>query len=140
MANGVNGGVCLLYKGTDYATKTDLQGQGNAQLSYTGAPIPISNKSSGDYRVNLDNATSEKAVDIAIDFTVMPDDTAQEQLLSDAFNGVQGEYIFDFGGVYYISGKFTPAISTETANKNEAVIASLTFQSSGAYTRTKVTP
>lgn len=138
MAAGVNGGTVLVYKGSDYATKTALIGQGNLTATYQGQPIEINNKSSGDFREFLDNAVSTKAVDFAVDFTVTPDDAAQEQLLDDAFDGVQADYIFDFGGEYYVSGSFVPSISTETGNKNEAVIASITFLSSGEYTRTKV--
>lgn len=138
MANGINGGVVLVFKGADYATKTGLIGQGNLTATYQGQPIEINNKSTDEYRQFLDNATSTKAVDFAVDFTVTPDDADQEQLLSDAFAGTQSDYIFDFGGEYYVAGKFVPSISTETGNKNEAVVASITFLSSGQYNRVKV--
>ena len=45
MANGVNGVTCLIYIGADYATKTNLVGQGDATLTHNGDGIEINNKS-----------------------------------------------------------------------------------------------
>lgn len=139
MANGINGGTVLVYKSDNYATKGDaLVGQGNLTATHAGQPIEINNKSSGDFREYLDGATSTKALDFAVDFTVTPNDAAQKQLLADAEAGTQASYIFDFNGIYYYIGTFVPALSTETGNKNEAVIASITFLSSGPYNRVDV--
>lgn len=143
MANGFNGGLCLVYKGL-YATKTDIVGQGDATLNHTGAPIEINNKSSGRWRENLDDSISTRALDIDIEFTVS-DDASIEQLIADAFAGTSGDYSMEFvdsAGTsgYYYEGIFTPVISTETAAKDAAVTMSVQFQSSGEITRTAITP
>ena len=69
MANGINGGLCMIYSGT-YASKTSIVGQGDATVTHVGAPIELNNKSSGGWRVNLDGSTSTKSKDIAIDLTI----------------------------------------------------------------------
>ena len=135
MANGYNGGLCLLKLGLQVAA-TEIVGQGNATVNHNGAPIELNNKSSGGWRVNLDGSLSTKSVDIDIDFTVS-DDSDLQDLIDDAFSGVAGEYTMDFIDYYY-EGTFTPVISSETANKDEAVTVSIQFQSSGEITRSAV--
>ena len=143
MANGFNGGLCLIYKGL-HASKTGIVGQGDASLSHGGAPIEINNKSSGGWRVNLDGSTSTRSLDIDIEFTTS-DEASFEELVSDAFGGIAGDYSFVFTDApgtsgYYYEGKFTPVLSGETAAKDSAATATLQFQSTGEITREKLTP
>ncbi len=133
MANGINGGLCLIYSGT-YASKVDIVGQGDATVNHGGAPIELNNKSSGGWRVNLDGSISTKSVDIDVEFTAS-DETSFETLVAAAFAGTAGPYVMDFIEYYY-EGTFTPVISTETAAKDAATVVSIQFQSSGEITRT----
>lgn len=135
MANGINGGLCLIYSGT-YAAKVDIVGQGDATVNHGGAPIELNNKSSGGWRVNLDGSISTKSVDIDVEFTAS-DEVSFETLVSAAFAGTSGSYVMDFVEYYY-EGTFTPVISTETAAKDAATVVSVQFQSSGEITRTAV--
>ncbi len=135
MANGINGGLCMVYSGA-YASKAAIVGQGDASITHAGAPIEINNKSSGGWRVNLDGSTSTRAVDIAVDFTVS-DDASVQTLITGAFAGTAATYTMDFVDYYY-EGTFTPVISTETAAKDTAATISVTFQSSGEVTRTTI--
>ena len=133
MANGINGGLCMIYSGT-YAAKTDIVGQGDATVNHQGAPIELSNKSSGNWRVNLDGSISTKAVDIDVPVTAS-DDASYETLVANAFAGTAGPYVFDFIEYYY-EGTFTPVLQSESAAKDNAVEATIQFQSSGEVTRT----
>tara|TARA_R110000868_G_scaffold162439_1_gene393700 strand:- start:37506 stop:37913 length:408 start_codon:yes stop_codon:yes gene_type:complete len=135
MANGINGGLCMIYSGT-YASKTSIVGQGDATVTHVGAPIELNNKSSGGWRVNLDGSTSTKSKDIAIDFTVS-DDASIQTLITAADNGTVGTYVMDFIDYYY-EGSFTPVLSTETAAKDTPVTASFVFQSSGEIVKTDI--
>lgn len=135
MANGINGGVCMVYKGT-FAAKTDIVGQGDAAITHGGAPIELNNKSSGGWRVNLDGSVSTKSLDIAVEFTVS-DDASVQSLISAAFAGTAEVYTMDFIDYHY-EGTFTPVISTETAAKDVAVTVAVNFQSSGEIVRTTV--
>lgn len=141
MANGFNGGLCLIYKGL-YAAKTDIIGQGDASLTHNGAPIEISNKSTGLWRENLDGSISTKSLDIDIEFTTS-DDASFEALIADAFAGTAGEYSFVFTDTlgasgYYYEGLFTPVLTAEAAAKDTAATSSLQFQSSKEITRTAI--
>ena len=136
MANGINGGLCLIYSGA-FASKADIIGQGDAAVNHGGAPIELNNKSSGGWRVNLDGSISTKSVDIDIEFTAS-DEVSFETLVAAAFAGTAGVYTMDFVEYYY-EGTFTPVISTETAAKDSATVVSVQFQSSGEITRTAVT-
>ena len=143
MANGFNGGLCLIYKGL-YAAKTDIIGQGDASLTHNGAPIEINNKSTGGWRENLDGSISTRSLDIDIEFTTS-DQVSFETLVSDAFAGTAGDYTMVFTDAlgtsgYYYEGSFTPVISSETAAKDSAATASVQFQSSLEITRTTLTP
>jgi predicted secreted protein len=143
MANGFNGGLCMIYKGL-YASKTDIVGQGDASLTHNGAPIEISNKSTAGWRENLDGSTSTRSLDIDIEFTTS-DDTSFETLVTDAFAGTVGEYTMLFTDVlgtsgYYYEGNFTPVISSETASKDTAATVSVQFMSSLEITRTTLVP
>ena len=136
MANGINGGLCKIYTGT-FAAKTDIVGQGDATLTHQGAPIELNNKSTGGWRVNLDDAISTKAIDIAVEFTAS-DDASIETLVAACNAGTVGDYAFDFLNYHY-EGSFTPVLNTETAAKDAAVTLAVTFQSSDEVTRTAVT-
>lgn len=142
MSNGVNGVSCLLYVGADYATKTDIVGQGDATVTHNGDGIVISNKSTGGKRVYLDssdgNNSTEQSIDIALQLTFM-NDAAQKAEIDDIFNKVQKSYIFDFIDYYYI-GTFLPKLNTETATKDTAVTLDVTYFSSGDFQRVEVTP
>jgi len=135
MANGINGGLCTIKKGT-FALPTEITGQGDAVVTHQGAPIELNNKSSGGWRVNLDGSISTKAVDIAVQLTVS-DDAVVKQLIADAFAGTASAYVMDFVEYYY-EGTFTPVIGTENAAKDAAVTIDVTFQSSGEVIRTDV--
>lgn len=141
MANGFNGGLCLIYKGL-YAAKTAIVGQGDSSLAHGGAPIEINNKSSGGWRVNLDGSTSTRSLDIDIEFTTS-DEASLETLVADAFAGTAGDYSMVFTDAlgtsgYYYEGTFTPVISSETAAKDSAATIAVQFQSSGEITRTAI--
>ncbi len=135
MANGYNGGLCKIYTGT-FDSKQDIVGQGDATLTHQGAPIELNNKSTGGWRVNLDDSISTKALDIAVEFTASDDDSVEALVLA-ANSGAVGTYVFDFIGYYY-EGSFTPVLNTETAAKDTAVTLAVTFQSSDEITRTVV--
>jgi hypothetical protein len=135
MANGINGGLCMIYTGT-FAAKVDIVGQGDAVVTHGGAPIELNNKSSGGWRVNLDGSVSTKSVDIAVDFTVS-DDASVLALIAAAFAGTASAYTMDFVDYHY-EGTFTPVISTETAAKDSGVTISVNFMSSGTITRTAI--
>lgn len=135
MANGYNGGLCLIYSG-DYATKADIVGQGDATVNHGGAPIELNNKSTGGWRVNLDGSLSTKSIDIDVEFTAS-DDASYTALVAAAFSGTAATYTMDFIDYYY-EGTFTPVISSESAAKDSAVTVSVQFQSSGEVTRTDV--
>lgn len=135
MANGINGGLCMVYLGT-FASKTEIVGQGDATITHGGAPIEINNKSTGGWRENLEDSISTRSMDIAVDFTVS-DDASVLTLISAAFAGTAEDYVMDFIDYHY-EGTFTPVISTETAAKDTATTISVTFQSSGEITRTAV--
>ena len=128
MANGINGGLCKIWKGT-YESKTEIVGQGDATLTHAGVPIEINNKSTGDWRENLDGDLSTQAVDIAIEFHAS-DDASIATLKSDAASGTQSSYVFDFID-YYHEGTFTPVRNTSTAAKDTGVTLAFTFMSSG---------
>jgi len=144
MANGFNGGFCKIYKGT-FATKTEIVGQGDASLSHAGAPIEINNKSTGGFREDLDGSISTRALDIDIEYSTS-DDASFETLVSEAFSATTGEYVFVFTNDdastvgYYYEGNFTPVITAESAAKDSAATSTVQFRSSGAYTRTAITP
>jgi len=133
MSNGINGGLCKIYKGA-YASKEEIVGQGDATLTHAGAPIEINNKSTGGWRVNLTDSISTKAVDIAVEFHAS-DDQSIEDLVTAANAGTVGTYCFDFIDYYY-EGSFTPVINTSTAAKDTAVTLAFTFMSSDEITRT----
>ena len=135
MANGFNGGLCLVYSGA-YASKADIVGQGDATVNHNGAPIELNNKSTGGWRVNLGGSISTRSVDIDVEFTAS-DDASYEALVAAAFAGTAATYTMDFIGYYY-EGTFTPVISTESAAKDSAATISVQFQSSGEITRTVV--
>lgn len=137
MANGINGGLVLIKKGT-YALPETIVGQGDASVAHQGAPIELTNKSTGGWRVNLDGSISTKAIDVDVEVT-FNDDTVLAQVLDDAFNGVASSYVIDFIDFYY-EGQFTPVVNTESAAKDAAVTIAMQFQSSGEITRTVVTP
>lgn len=133
MVSGLNGIACQLYVGADYTTKKELIGQGDASLTHGGDPIEINNKSSGGWRVFLEdpngNNFSTRSLDIAVSFTYM-NDADQIKEFADAAKGITKSYIFDFGDYHYI-GDFVPKISTESAAKNKAVTLEITYSSSG---------
>jgi len=137
MANGVNGVTCLIYIGSEYDSKTDLVGQGDATLTHNGDGIEINNKSTGGYREYLNDAngnnSTTKSLDIALQLTFM-DDAGQSSEIADIHNKVIKDYIFDFG-TYYYTGKFLPKLNTESAVKDQAVTLDVTYYSSGAFTR-----
>ena len=135
MANGINGGLCMIYKGT-FAAKTDIVGQGDATITHGGAPIELNNKSSGGWRVNLDGSVSTRSTDIAIEFTVS-DDASVQTLITAAFAGTAETYTMDFIDYHY-EGTFTPVISTETAAKDTATTIAVNFMSSGEIVRTAI--
>lgn len=135
MANGINGGLCMIYKGT-FALKTDIVGQGDATITHGGAPIELNNKSSGGWRVNLDGSVSTRSTDIAIEFTVS-DDASVQTLITAAFAGTAEIYTMDFIDYHY-EGTFTPVISTETAAKDTATTIAVNFMSSGEIVRTAI--
>ena len=135
MANGFNGGLCKLYKGS-YSSKVEIVGQGDATLTHGGAPIEINNKSTGGHRVNLSNSISTKSIDIALDFH-FSDDATMAELRAAAAAGTDETYTFDLID-YYIEGAFTPVINTTAAAKDTAVTQSFTFMSNGEWT--EVTP
>ena len=135
MANGVNGVLCKLYKGS-YSSKVEIVGQGDATITHGGAPIEITNKSTGLFRTNLSNSTSTKSLDIALDFHFSDDATIAE-LTAAAFAGTDETYTFDLIN-YYVEGTFTPVLNTTTAAKDTAVTQSFTFMSNGEWT--EVTP
>ena len=117
-------GFSVIYTGT-FAAKVDIVGQGDATLTHQGAPIELNNKSTGGWRVNLDDAISTKAIDIAVEFTAS-DDASIETLVAACNAGT-------------VEGSFTPVLNTETAAKDSAVTLAVTFQSSDEITRTAVT-
>lgn len=125
----------MIYSGTN-AAKVDIVGQGDATVNHQGAPIELSNKSSGNWRVNLDGSISTKAIDIDVPVTAS-DDASYETLVNAAFTGTAGPYVFDFVEYYY-EGTFTPVLQSESAAKDSAVEATIQFQSSGEVTRTRV--
>ena len=135
MANGINGGLVLVKLGA-YAAAATIVGQGDATVTHAGAPIEINNKSSGGWRVNLEDSVSTRAMDIALDITVS-DETTVQNLITAAFAGTAATYTMDFIDYYY-QGEFTPVINTETAAKDAATTISVTFMSSGAIARTAI--
>ncbi len=135
MANGINGGLCLIYSGT-FASKVEIVGQGDATATHGGAPIELNNKSSGGWRVNLDGSISTRSLDIDVELTAS-DEATFETLVAAAFAGTAGTYVMDFVEYYY-EGTFTPVITTETASKDTAATVAVQFQSSGEITRTVV--
>lgn len=138
--NGINGGLVLIKKGTDWATATDIVGQGDASVTHGGAPIEINNKSTGGWRENLDGSISTKSMDIDLEITASSDESF-ETLMADAFAGTVDSYIMDFtdgADGYFYSGSFTPVLQSESAAKDTATTATIQFQSSGEIVRTVV--
>lgn len=140
MANGVNGISCLLYIGDNYATKTNLVGQGDATITHNGDGIAISNKSTGGFREYLDsidgNNSTITSIDIALQLT-FTGDIAQKAEIADINSKVQKSYIFDFIDYYYI-GTFLPKLNTESAVRDQAVTLDVTYFSSGSFQRVEV--
>ncbi len=140
MANGINGVSCLLYAGDNYATKTEIIGQGSGTVTHNGDGIEITNKSTGGFRVYLDsvdgNNSTVKSLDISIQLTPSGD-IAQNSEITDIFNKVQKSYIFDFIDYYYI-GVFQPKLNSETAERDQAVTLDVTYFSSGSFQRVEV--
>lgn len=134
-----NGEFCKIYKGT-FAAKTDIVGQGDASTTHNGAPIVISNKSTGGYRKLLTGSISEKSMDISVTFSTN-DDATYSALVADATNATSSTYCFVFASDaanskgYYYEGQFVPVIQSEAAAKGAAATTTVLFMSHEAYAR-----
>lgn len=131
MAGEVTGTLCLI-KGGTYATPTELYGQGTMGIENTGDLIPIDNKSSGEWAVYIDGASTTKGQVITVEFDY--NDSAEfKTLLAAARNKTAGPYVIDMLGYYY-EGTYVPSMPSESANKNEGLKMTIIFSSSGPVT------
>jgi len=137
MAGELNGTACLLYKGV--AGTQQLIGQMEVTITYGGTPIEISNKSYEDWVVSLDGELSGKQVVIAGSL-VYNSDATYEEVKSEAFTGTQDDYVFKFGSSdEALAAKFTPTGMSDAVPQGDKVSTSVSFNSSGAVTRTPQT-
>lgn len=133
MSGEVNGNLFVIKKG---ATPELVAGQGEFTLNIEGEPIPITNKSSGNWRINLVGSTTTKAVNFSGTMT-FNDDATQKAVLDDAASATEDDYTIELGstGIKW-EGKFVPRVSAYSSPLNNAVEVSIDFLSNGTITRT----
>ncbi len=136
MAGQTTGTLCLV-KGGTYASPVELYGQGTMGIEHAGDLIPIDNKSSGEWAVYIDGASTTKSQTVTVEFDYN-DAPEFQQLLEDARAKKAGPYVMDMLGYYY-EGTYIPSMPSESANKNEALKMSVIFTSSGPITHGKPT-
>lgn len=132
------GVTCVIAKG---ASPTTVVGQGEFTLTIGGAPVDITNKSSAGFVESLDGATSSQSVVFA-GTIVYNTDVNFEAIRDEAWTGTQDDYTITYGttGETY-TGKFTPTgVSDALPADGNAVMTTISFNSSGVVTRTGQTP
>lgn len=119
-----------------------IVGQMEMTITYSGTPIDISNKSAGDYITLLNSELAGKQLSIA-GTVVYNSDASYTSMFTNALDGIQSDYTFDFG----ISPTdkqlvFTgvPTGMSEAVPHGDKVSASVTFLSSGEFTAGVVGP
>ena len=133
MAGEVNGNLFLIYRGTD--TTSVVAGQGDFTLNIGGEPIPLTNKSSGNWQVYLEGSTTTKSVNFEGTIT-FSDDTVAAQVLADADTATASDYVIDLDGEVQYTGQFIPNVTAYNGPVNDAVTVSISFLSVGVITRT----
>jgi hypothetical protein len=132
------GVVCIIAKG---ASPTTIVGQGEFTLTVGGAPVDITNKSSGGFMEAMDGVTTSQSVVFA-GTIVYNSDIIFEAVRAEAWTGTQDDYTITYGatGESY-AAKFTPTgISDALPSDGNAVMTTVSFNSSGVVTRTPHTP
>ena len=133
MSNYANGLSCVIKAGL-YGAETDIVGQGTMSEENVGAPIPVDNKSSGEWGVVVDgtSTTRERNFTVTFDYN---DDASMKSLIDacDAFTS--GPYVVDCRD-YYFAGNFVPSITGTTRDKSALVQYTILFKSNGPIPRT----
>ncbi len=118
----------------------EIVGQGEATVTFNGAPINISNKSLGDWVVLLDAELATKQFQVALT-CVYNDDAQYQKVRADSFSGTQGAYTVTYGATgETIPGTFVPTGLSDALPHGDKVSTSLTLMSSGVVTHTPQTP
>ena len=135
MSGEINGTPCIVQNSTGA-----IVGQGSLTHSYGGALIETTNQSNGDYITYMEGENSGKQHVFSGEFTYNSD--AQfRKVRDDVFDAVSDTYtltmISDATTDESFSGTFFPTGLTDNIGQGVKVTTSLSFNSSGAVTRTK---
>jgi hypothetical protein len=96
MAGELNGTNVLLYRqGT--SGFDEIMGQLEITTTYAGSPIPIDNKSFGDFVTYLDGELSTKQITLSGNM-IYNGDSAFQQMRQDRYNADQVRYRLDYNG------------------------------------------
>lgn len=135
MSGEVNGNLFLIKKGA--APGTTIAGQGEFTLNIGGEPIPLTNKSSGNWQNFLTGSTTTKSTNFVGTMTFSDDATAAA-VLADADTATPDTYVIDLGGEVNWEGTFIPKVTAYNSPLNDAVTVAVEFLSSGTIVRTVV--
>ena len=134
MAGELNGTKALVLKGA-----SEIIGQGEATLTFNGAPIEITNKSNDDWTTYLDGELATKGFAVSLTCTYN-DDATYRAIRADALTGTQAAYSVVFGATgETFAGNFVPTGMSDALPQGATITTSLTLQSSGAITHTAAT-
>ena len=135
MAGEINGTDILIQKG---AIPTDIFGQMEATLTMSGAPIDISNKSTGDFVLLMDGGVSSQQI-VLSGTLVYNISSSYEEIKAEAWTGTQDDYLITFTGGESYAFKGVPSGISDAIPVGDKVSTSFTLSSSGIVTRTPQT-
>ena len=132
MAGEINGTTVLVSKGAGV-----IVGQMEATVTFNGTPIDVSNKSSGNNIVLLDNELAGKQMQIA-GTIVYNNDTVYRAIRADALIGAQDTYTITYAGATTTQESFSatmvPTGLSDALPHGDKVSTSITLLSSGVIT------
>ena len=132
MAGEISGTTVLVSKGAGV-----IVGQMEATVTFNGTPIDVSNKSSGNNIVLLDNELAGKQMQIA-GTIVYNNDTVYRAIRADALIGAQDTYTITYAGATTTQESFSatmvPTGLSDALPHGDKVSTSITLLSSGVIT------
>ena len=134
MAGEIEGTDVIIQNGTG-----EIVGQGSFTHTFAGTPIDISNKSNGDNITLLDGALAGKQ-HVFAGTIIYNSDTQYRAMRAAAFSGTQDTYtityVSDATTDEAFSGSFVPTGLSDDLPHGDKVMTTISFNSSGAVTRT----
>jgi len=134
MSGEINGTRVVVLKGG-----AEIVGQAEATMTFNGAPIEISNKSTQDWVELMDGELSGKQIVISLSNMTYNSDAVFQQVRNDAFNGTHDDYsltyVSDATTDESFTGRFMPNALSDALPMGAKVATTITLSSSGIVNR-----